>query len=440
MIDLQQTIETSLGLILTPRIDLSLKILAMNVAEIEQQLKEIVETNPLVKIDDGTLTQKQPIIKDNTKEIDEAFKERFISDEDSTSDIIEATARQQESLEGSLLRQLKFEMDLTEKDEEIAKQIIFNLDDKGFLATQVESIAKKLSTPINRVENIRKRITLLEPLGCGCLDYREFILLQAKEEEESIVPLVERLLEAIDNANRMDLEKIKAFSGLDDATFRTTMERIKSYMLYPLENYHRIENENYIQPDVYVKRVGDELVAILEDKYINSVSIDEEMLKNYLKDKSAKKFIQEKYRQIKEFMLAVTNRNKTLLKTVNVILERQRRFFDEGIIMPLTRKEVAEILGFNVSTITRTVSNKYLEYNGKIMPLSTFFSSGLSENVSKEYVKSLIKEMIEKEDKSNPLSDDQIREMLKEKGIEVTRRTVTKYRKEMNIPSSRERK
>jgi len=440
MIDLQQTLETSLGLILTPRIDLSLKILAMNVTEIEEQLKEIVETNPLVKIDDGTLTQKQPVTKNNTKEIDEAFKERFALDEESTSDIIEATAKQQESLEGSLLRQLKFEMDLDEKDEEIAKQIIFNLDDKGFLNIKTESIAEKLSVPISRVESIRKKITLLEPLGCGCLDYKEFIVLQAKEEDENLLPIIEKLLKAIDEANKFDIEKIKKFSGLNDAMFEATIDRIKGYMLYPLENYHRIENEIYIQPDVYVKRVGNELVAILEDKYINSVSIDKEMLENYLKDNSAKKFIQEKYRQIKEFMLAVTNRNKTLLKTVNVILEKQRKFFDEGIIMPLTRKEVAEILGFNVSTITRTVSNKYLEYNGRIMPLSTFFSSGLSENVSKEYVKSLIKEMIENEDRSNPLSDDQIREILKQKGIEVTRRTVTKYRKEMNIPSSRERK
>lgn len=440
MIDLRQTLETNLGLILTPRIDLSLKILAMNTIEIEEQLKEIVETNPLVKIDDGTLVKKQALITDKTKEIDDAFKERFRSDENSTSDIIEATAKSSESLEMSLLRQLKFEIDLDKNSEEIAKQIVFNLNEKGYLGIETQTISKNLSVPIELVEYIRKRITLLEPLGCGCLNYKEFVILQAKEDDENFVPALEKLLEAIDETNKLDIEKIKLFSNLDEQTFKKAMEKLKNYSLYPLENYYPIENEDYIQPDVYVKYVGNDLVAILEDRYANNISIDEKMLEDYLNDSSTREFIQEKYRQIKEFMLAITNRNKTLLKTVNIILDKQKRFFKEGILMPLTRKEIAEELGFNVSTITRTVANKYLDFEGKIIPLSAFFSSGLSENVSKEYVKSLIKEMIEKENKTNPLSDDQIREILKSKGIELTRRTVTKYRKEMKIPSSRERK
>ena len=140
MIDLRQTLETNLGLILTPRIDLSLKILAMNIVEIEEQFKEIIETNPLVKIDDGTLVKKQASIPDRTKEIDEAFKEKFISDENSTSDIIEATAKSSESLEMSLLRQLEVEIDLDKKSEEIAKQIIFNLDEKGYLGVETQKI------------------------------------------------------------------------------------------------------------------------------------------------------------------------------------------------------------------------------------------------------------------------------------------------------------
>ncbi len=440
MIDLRQTLETNLGLILTPRIDLSLKILAMNIAEIEEQLKEIIETNPLVKIDDGTLIKKQASAPDRTKEIDEAFKEKFTPDESSTSDIIEATIKSSESLEISLLKQLKFEMDLDRKSEEVARQIVFNLDEKGYLSVETQKIAKKLDVPIELVEYIRKRITLLEPLGCGCLDYKEFIILQAKEENESIVPVLEKLLEAIEETNKLDMEKIRLFSGLDKQTFEETMEKLKSYSLYPLENYYPVESEDYIQPDVYVKYVDNELVAILEDKYTSDISIDEKMLESYLNDDSARSFIQEKYRQIKEFMLAITSRNKTLLKTVNIILDKQRSFFEKGILMPLTRKDIAEELGFNVSTITRAVANKYLDFEGKIIPLSAFFSSGLSENVSKEYVKSLIKEIIKNEDRDNPLSDDQIREILKNKGIELTRRTVTKYRKEMKIPSSRERK
>ena len=440
MIDLKQTVEANLGLILTPRIDLSLKILSMNVIEIEEQLKEIAESNPLVKIEDDTLIKKQPLLQDRTREIEEAFKEKFSKDEDSVSDIIEATVQSLDKIETTLLKQLRYEIDLDETDEEIAKHIIFNLDEKGFLGIEREKIAKELSVAIDRVERIRRKIMLLEPLGCGSLNSKEFLLLQAEEENKSIVPFIKKIIDAIEETNRFDLNKIKQFSNLDETTFRKMVEKIRDFMLYPLENYHNLENQVYVQPDVYIKRIGNGLVAILEDKYLNNVSIDEQMLERYLKDESAKEYIKEKYRQIKELMLAITNRNKTLLKTVNIILDKQRQFFENGTLMPLTRKEIAEILDFNVSTITRAVANKYLEFEGKIIPLNKLFTSGITENISKEFVKSLIKDLINNENKTNPLSDDQIREKLKSRGIELTRRTVTKYRKELKIPSSRERK
>ena len=439
MIDLRQTLETNLGLILTPKIDLSLKILAMNIVEIEQQIKEIAESNPLVKIDDNTIIKKQPMVEDKTKELDEAFREKF-SAEESVSDIIEATIQTLESLQNSLLKQLKYEMDLDEVEDEIARQIVFNLDEKGFLSVEPERIAEELSVPINRVETIRKKIMSLEPIGCGALSSKEFIILQATLEDRELGEVVERVLRSIEETNRYDIKKIKKLSNLDDRTFDEVWSKIKSYMLSPLENYQIHEGNTYIQPDVYVKKIDGKLVAILEDRYLNTVSIDEEMVKRYLKDQSAKEYVKEKYRQVKELLLAISNRNKTLLKTVNIILEKQRRFFEDGTLMPLTRKEIAEMLNFNVSTITRAVANKYMEYEGKIIPLSKMFTSGLSENISKEYVKSLIQEIINNENKQNPLSDDQIRERLAKRNIELTRRTVTKYRKEMNIPSSRERR
>ncbi len=439
MIDLRQTLETNLGLILTPKIDLSLKILAMNIVEIEQQIKEIAESNPLVKIDDNTIIKKQPMVEDKTKELDEAFREKF-SAEESVSDIIEATIQTLESLQNSLLKQLKYEMDLDEVEDEIARQIVFNLDEKGFLSVEPERIAEELSVPINRVETIRKKIMSLEPIGCGALSSKEFIILQATLEDRELGEVVERVLRSIEETNRYDIKKIKKLSNLDDRTFDEVWSKIKSYMLSPLENYQIHEGNTYIQPDVYVKKIEGKLVAILEDRYLNTVSIDEEVVKRYLKDQSAKEYVKEKYRQVKELLLAISNRNKTLLKTVNIILEKQRRFFEDGTLMPLTRKEIAEMLNFNVSTITRAVANKYMEYEGKIIPLSKMFTSGLSENISKEYVKSLIQEIINNENKQNPLSDDQIRERLAKRNIELTRRTVTKYRKEMNIPSSRERR
>ncbi|AEA33436.1 RNA polymerase factor sigma-54 [Hippea maritima] len=440
MIELKTTLDVNLGLILTPRLDLSLKILAMNVTQIEEHLKKIMTENPLVKLDEGIKVEKRPLPEDKFKEIEESYRQHF-DGEDFVSDIIEVTVSKEETLEDKLLLQLRHELSLTGHDEEIARHIIYNINEKGFLALNPQDIADKLKVSIDRVEFLRRQVMNLEPLGCGCLDSKEFLLLQAESEKD--VGLRKRLMELIDTLEgikKPNLKKIRDILGWPEDLFREVIERFRGFMLYPLEYYTSSEYRDYIEPDIYVKRVNSELVAILNDRGLSGVSIDEEMLNVYLKDGNAEEFIKEKYKQIKEFMLAVSNRNKTLLKTVNVILKRQRKFFEDGTIMPLTRKEIAAILGFNVSTITRAVANKYLEFEGKILPLSKFFSSGISESVSKDYVKDLIEKMIKDEDKLNPLSDDQIKEELGKMGINLTRRTITKYRKEMNIPSSRERK
>ncbi|WP_022670445.1 RNA polymerase factor sigma-54 [Hippea alviniae] len=438
MIELRTSVDTHLGLILTPRIDLSLKILAMNITEIEQQLKEIAESNPIVKIEDDIKISKETYKDEKIKEIDESFKEYF-HQEESVSDIIEATTSKEESLQESLLSQLTFEIDLDEKDLEIAKEIIYNINEKGFLDTTINEIADKTGSSLERVEFIRKRIIRLEPIGCAALDTKEFIMIQA-EEEGIEIDKIKTLIDAMDDVNRPDLEKIKERTGFDKDEFRDILNALKSFLLYPLENYHSPKQTDFIEPDVYVRKINGKLIATLEDKILSKIAIDEEMLNEYIKNSDAKKFIEEKYKEIKEFIIAISQRNKTLLKTVNVILEKQSQFFEDGTIKPLTRKEIAEILGFNVSTITRAVSNKYMLFEGKIIPLSKFFSSGVSEDISKDYVKSIIKEMIDKENKLQPLSDDQIKAKLEKMGIKLTRRTITKYRKELNIPSSRERR
>ncbi|WP_025209566.1 RNA polymerase factor sigma-54 [Hippea sp. KM1] len=440
MIDLRTTLDTNLGLILTPRLDLSLKILSMNVVQIEQKIKELMTENPLIKLDEDVKVKKQPLIEDKFKEIEDSFRQHF-DGEDAVSDIIEATVSDTQSIEDSLLMQLGFEMSLSDTDRAIAEGLIYNMDEKGFLSVKPEDIALNLGVGLERVELIRRQIMNLEPIGCCSLNTEEFLLHQASFEADSgMRERLEEFIKGLNNLTRPDLKRLKERLGWDDGLFEVVVERFKEFILYPLEYYNPEGSISYIEPDVFVKRVGSSLVAILNDRSLSGFGIDEEMLNLYLKDENANDFIKEKYRQAREFMVAISNRNKTLLKTVNVILQKQSRFFEDGTILPLTRKEVASILGFNVSTITRAVSNKYLEYRGSVFPLSKFFSSGVSEDVSKDYVKGLIRDMIEKEDKSNPLSDDQIRGMLSKKGIKLTRRTITKYRKEMNIPSSRERR
>ena len=241
-------------------------------------------------------------------------------------------------------------------------------------------------------------------------------------------------------ASKPNIKKIKEKMGIEDSLFEKIFDEVSNFSLYPLENYAIFDNRIYIEPDVYIKKIGSKYVAVLNEKNLSRVNVDEELYKEFVKDSDAKEFLDEKYKQAKQFMIAIAHRNKTLLKTVNIILEKQRSFFEKGVLMPLTRKDIADELQFNVSTITRAVSNKYVEFEGKIIPLKRFFSFGVGENVSKDFVKNLIRGIVDKEDKNEPFNDDDIKELLAKQGINITRRTVTKYRKEMNIPNSRVRR
>ncbi len=439
MIDLKADLNVNVGLLLTPNIDLSLKILAMNVLEVEEKLKELAEENPLLKIDDDIGIHKQPIDDDKKyKELEDSFKERFYQDE--SVDLLEVVVADSETLTQSLAKQFAFEYDLDEQEGKIALFIIYNLDEKGFLDVDIDEIADKFSVDIEMVERIRRSVMRLEPVGCGSINTIEFLKFQVDIYESRNSELLYNLIEVMYSTTNPSIKKIKDKLKIDDNMLKELFEELSNFSFYPLENYAVVDNNIYIEPDIYIKKVGDKYVAILNEKNLSRVHIDENLFNEYSSDKEAKKFLEDKYRQVKQFILAVAQRNKTLLKTVNLIIEKQKRFFEDGVIMPLTRKDIANELGYNVSTITRAVSNKYVEYNGKIIPLKEFFSFGVGENVSKDFIKNTIKKMIEKEDKNNPLNDDEIKKILEGQGIVITRRTVTKYRKELRIPNSRQRK
>lgn len=439
MIELRQDVNVNVGLMLTPSIDLSLKILAMNVLELEEKVKELAEENPLIKISEDIGIQKQSYrSEDKLKEISESFKERFSNDD--SVDIIEATVSESDTLTQSLVKQVKYEYDLDEIGEEIALFIIYNLDEKGFLDASLEDIAKKFDISKDRVDDIRHKIMSLEPLGCGSLNTVEFLKIQIEEYESENEDLLFKLVDILHGSTKPNLKRIKDKLNVDDKLFNELFSELSNFSLFPFENYAVVDNRIYIEPDVYIKKIDNRLVAILNEKNLSRINIDEDMLKEYINNMEAKQFLEERYRQARQFMLSIAQRNKTLLRTVNIIIEKQERFFKDGVLMPLTRKDIADELKFNVSTITRAVSNKYIDYDGKIIPLKNFFSFGVGDNISKDFIKNIIKEIVDKEDKNSPLNDSDIKLLLEKQNINITRRTVTKYRKELNIDNSRLRK
>ena len=439
MIDLRNSVELNIGLLLTPELDLSLKLLSMNILDVEAAAKSLLESNPIVSIDEGINTEKHPVFEDKFKELKDSYKEKFLS-EDNKADPIEATAVYKKNVKKELLNELKLEIDLNEQDENTSKFIIYNMDDKGFLDADLKELSAKLKYPYKKAEYLRKKIMHLEPLGCGSLDYVEFLMLQADIFHKSNRDNLKKLITTIHNTGRkVSREKIKEELNIDESLLGELLDILSDFALYPLEFYKSADNNMYVAPDIYIKRIDGRLIAVPNDNVINAFKINEDMLHEFMKDKSAKNYIKDKYKEAKSFVLSLANRNKTLIKTMNIILKKQKGFFLGGALLPLSRKDIAEDLGFNVSTIARSVANKYVEYDGKIFEMREFFSFG-KDGISKSYIKKKVKEIVDAEDKNSPFNDDLIRNKLKEVNIDITRRTITKYRKELNIPNSRERK
>lgn len=439
MIDLRNNVELNTGLLLTPELDLSLKLLSMNILDVEASVKSLLESNPIVSIDEGINTEKHPVFKDKFKELEDSYKEKFLS-EDSKAYPIEATVVYKKNIKKELLNELKLEIDLNEQDENVAKFIIYNIDDKGFFDADLKKLSEKLEYPYKKAEYLRKKIMHLEPIGCGSLDYVEFLMLQADIFRGGNENNLKELITIIHNTGRkISREKIKEELNIDESLLGELLDILFNFAMYPLEFYKNADNDIRIAPDIYIKRIDGRLIAVPNDDIVNAFKINEDMLHEFMKDKSAKNYIKDKYKEAKSFVLSLANRNKTLIKTMNIILEKQKEFFSGGALLPLSRKDIAKDLGFNVSTIARSVANKYVEYDGAIFEMREFFSFG-KDGISKSYIQQKVKEIVDSEDKNSPFNDDIIRNKLKELNIDITRRTITKYRKELNIPNSRERK
>ena len=439
MIELRNDLNLNVGLILTPNLDLSLKILAMNVLDIEEKAKTILEENPLIKFDEDISVNRYEEKKESKiKEINDAYKERFSSDE--RFDLLDVAVSSNDTIQKKLLKELKYEIDMNESEEEAASFLIHSINEKGFLDIEIAEIADRFEKDIDYIDELRHIIMNLEPLGCASLDTLEFMNLQAEIYcEGEYKEYMKKIITILYSSNKPNIKKLKTKLGIDDKIFKILISELSNFALYPLENYSFSDNFIYIEPDLYVKKIKDKFIAVLNEKNLSRIHIDEELFDKYSKNSEAKEFANEKYKEAKQFILSIAQRNKTLLRTMNIVIERQRLFFEKGILMPLSRKEIAKELGFNVSTITRAVSNKYIDFQGKLIPMKNFFSSGIDGKFSKNFIKNTIREIVETENKNKPFNDDEINAHLKKLGINITRRTVTKYRKEMNLPNSRER-
>lgn len=351
----------------------------------------------------------------------------------------------------SLMEHLEFQINLlqiSESLEEAAICIVGNIDENGRLNATNEEIATMCGVTTEMVEKARQIVMRLEPVGCGARDVSECLVAQLEQlgEEDSLaIDLVKNHLPDL-QAHR--LPHLAKQTGLDMSLLNDEINKIKKLDPYPGRRYSS-EEPVFVAPEVYIEKIDDDYIIYFTDDGSPRLRISntyQRMLEQNGTSKETKDFIKDKVRSAVDLLRNIEHRRQTIYRVVECIVNRQQEFLDKGVsyIKPMMLKDVAEDIGMHLSTISRVVNRKYAHTPQGVIELRRFFSEGMlnedGEEVSTRIVKLRIKKMIEDEDSRKPITDDDIAKVLSKEGIKLSRRTVAKYRDQLQIPGSRERK
>lgn len=394
----------------------------------------------------------------NTYESGESYRPaRDNGERDAKLEAMANTAARPQSLAEQLLEQWS----LTETTPEIRKAgeyLIGFIDDDGYIRTEWDTIVSQAPRGVDGPlldEALKVLQASLEPVGIGARDLRECLLLQidAKSRSHDGPDLtIERLLVS-DHLKDIEMNRLPRIAKAADLTIEQVKQAIHNLrQFHPRPGRMLVqESPQAITPDAIVEydEENDRYTVRLANDRFPAVTVNPKYLKmarDRSVDRKTREFVGNNLRSARWLIDAIQQRNNTLLRVINVVLEAQRDFFDQGPqhLKPLPMTQVADQLGIHVATVSRAVSEKYIQTPRGIFPLRMFFSGGTQtdsgEDLSWQAVQAKLEEVINEEDKSNPLNDDELVVKLREKGIEIARRTVAKYRKQLNIPPARQRK
>ena len=422
---MRQQIEFNLSLTqqlkLTPSVVLSLKLLQLPVASLEEFLRNEVESNPLIELEEEASSS---IASEQKESFDFVFEggNVFVPEERD-----EVVVPSRESVYEKLRQQVFSEFE--GKAREIALYILENLDSKGFLTLSVEEISSRFGVSTEFVEEVRNRFKRLTPVGCGSYSLRE--LLQVQLEEMGAPPKLINSLSYLEYISSPSTFRAKA--GLTEGEFEELLSYLRRCDTRPGEGG---EFNTAVKPDarVWLDRDGTVRVEVLLPGFFN-FRINSYYLKHASREE-LKKFIQEKYQRALWLKKAIDQRRETLEKVLKALFERQKEFLKDGkTLKPMTLSDLASSLSIHESTVSRALKDKLIETPYGTYPAKFFFKKPFNSSSSGD-VKEAIREIIESEDKSKPYSDSKIAQLLKERGFKVARRTVAKYREEMGIPGA----
>ncbi|MFM8394648.1 MAG: RNA polymerase factor sigma-54 [Acidobacteriota bacterium] len=355
------------------------------------------------------------------------------------------------SAEGSLADHLNWQLRMTMTRPEVheaAEAIIGNLNDDGFLEGTIEEIASIGPWSIDVVGEALKVVQQLDPTGVGARDLQESLILQL-----DYLGYAERLAcrlvrDCFHKLHQHKLPELAKELGLPVEELVEELKVIRRLDPHPGRKFAS-RSAQYIEPEVYIEKIDEDFIIRFNDDGLPQLRINRQyrqMMENKETSKETKDFIRDRFRSAVDLLKNIEHRKQTIYKVCERIVERQRDFLDYGVehIKPMMLKDISEDIGMHLSTVSRVVNGKYAHTPQGVIELRRFFTEGMTnddgEEVSTRIIKLKIKKMIEAEDARNPLTDDQIADRLANEGQKLSRRTVAKYRDQMKIPGSRERR
>jgi RNA polymerase sigma-54 factor len=500
-LELKQNLKLSQQLVMTPQLQQAIKLLQLSRIELQDLIRDEMLQNPLLEeppenpentepaAEDGTRpaletevnpelatppTEKVEEVKgDGANEIDwENYLNNYQLSQPPPSGMgrespeelpgYEATLTRKTTLFDHLLWQLKLSA-LSEEEEHVALLILGNLDDEGYLRLEGESgdplihLAGEAGVSLEVAGRVLHKVQLLDPPGVACRDLQECLLLQARSlgvESSLVGTIIKRFLKQVESKN---YPAIARDLKVEMPEVIAAVKIISQMEPKPGRAYSG-EEAQYITPDIYVHKIGDEYVTVLNDDGLSKLRVSNHYrsaLKNGAlagsgsgRQAEAREYIQEKLRSAVWLIRSIHQRQRTIFKVTESIVKFQREFLDRGVahLRPLILRDVAEDIGMHESTVSRVTTNKYVHTPQGIYELKYFFNSSIGrvgggEELASEAVKNQLRQIIAGEDATNPHSDQKIVELMRAQGVEIARRTVAKYREVLGIlPSSKRRR
>ena len=458
------TIEQAQKLVMTPELIQAIQILQFNTQELEAYVDEQVLVNPILEIDPQPQepeTTQSKRTKAGESEFDwaEHFKEREYDDisykqwqyrqnQDTAEYSFEQFISTDVSLTENLMVQLQF-VPLKKGERLAAKYIIEALDENGYLTQPLKEVGEQFRLTEGRMEEILAIIQEFDPIGVGARDLKECLKIQLRHQgndDELMLQVVDDHLEDIANNRLSNIARALTITIREAQEISDVIRKLEPK---PGRQFAGFTETRYVIPDVTVEKVDGDYVVLVNESSTPRLTLSpyyQKMLAESDKESNISQFLTGRLNSAVWLIRSIEQRKQTIFNVVSAVVKYQKDFFDYGpkYLKTLTLKQIADEVGIHESTVSRSINGKYMQSPRGIFEIKYFFTSGVNgssgEGIASQSIKALIREIVDNEDPRAPKSDQAMVEILKEKGIDISRRTVAKYRDEMHVASSSKRK